>query len=158
VDLLENDGAGLNLAYEVRMGILGHTGDYVPETLEGQIVRISDRIAYVNHDIDDAIRAGIMSADDIPKSISMVLGNNHAQRINTLVCDIIATSRDSDYIVLSPAVEQALLELRNFLFEKVYRNPPDSSGCNSDNCYNRFSSGSGQEDQRQWRYRNQVYA
>ena len=123
VDLLENNGAGLNLTYEVRMGILGHTGDYVPETLEGQIVRISDRIAYVNHDIDDAIRAGIMAGDDIPKSISSVLGQNHSQRINTLVCDIITASRESDSIVLSPAVEQALLDLRSFLFEKVYRNP-----------------------------------
>ena len=123
VDLLENNGAGLNLTYEVRMGILGHTGDYVPETLEGQIVRVSDRIAYVNHDIDDAIRAGIMAGDDIPKSISSVLGQNHSQRINTLVCDIITASRESDSIVLSPAVEQALLDLRSFLFEKVYRNP-----------------------------------
>ena len=123
VDLLENNGAGLNLTYEVRMGILGHTGDYVPETLEGQIVRVSDRIAYVNHDIDDAIRAGIMAGDDIPKSISTVLGQNHSQRINTLVCDIITASRESDSIVLSPAVEQALLDLRSFLFEKVYRNP-----------------------------------
>ena len=123
VDLLENNGAGLNLTYEVRMGILGHTGDYVPETLEGQIVRVSDRIAYVNHDIDDAIRAGIMAGDDIPKSISAVLGQNHSQRINTLVCDIITASRESDSIVLSPAVEQALLDLRSFLFEKVYRNP-----------------------------------
>ena len=123
VDILENNGAGLNLTYEVRMGILGHTGSYVPETLEGQIVRISDRIAYVNHDIDDAIRAGIMAGEDIPKSISNVLGNNHSQRINTLVCDIITASRDNDSIVLSPSVEQALLDLRSFLFEKVYRNP-----------------------------------
>ena len=123
VDLLENNGEGLNLTYEVRMGILGHTGSYIPETLEGQIVRISDRIAYVNHDIDDAIRAGIMAGEDIPKSISTVLGNNHSQRINSLVCDIITTSKDSDGIALSPAVEQALLDLRGFLFEKVYRNP-----------------------------------
>ena len=123
VDLLENNGAGLNLTYEVRMGILGHTGEYVPETLEGQIVRISDRIAYVNHDIDDAIRAGIMDGNDIPGSIANVLGNNHSQRINTLVCDIITASRDSDTIVLSPTVGQALLDLRSFLFEKVYRNP-----------------------------------
>jgi dGTPase len=123
VDILENNGAGLNLTYEVRMGILGHTGSYVPETLEGQIVRISDRIAYVNHDIDDAIRAGIMAGEDIPRSISNVLGNNHSQRINTLVCDIITASRDSDEIVLSATVGQALLDLRSFLFEKVYRNP-----------------------------------
>ena len=102
VDILENSGAGLNLTYEVRMGILGHTGSRVPETLEGQIVRISDRIAYVNHDIDDAIRAGIMDVKDIPRSISDVLGQTHSQRINTLVCDMIAASQDSDVIVLSP--------------------------------------------------------
>ena len=123
VDLLENNGNGLNLTYEVRMGILGHTGSFVPETLEGQIVRISDRIAYVNHDIDDAIRAGILSGDEIPKSVSDVLGNNHSQRINTLVCDIITASQDCEQIMLSPKVEQALLELREFLFERVYRNP-----------------------------------
>ena len=123
VDVLENNGDGLNLTYEVRMGILGHTGSCVPETLEGQIVRISDRIAYVNHDIDDAVRAGILDRNDIPRSISSVLGDRHSQRINTLVCDIITASRDSDSIVLSPAVVQALLELRSFLFERVYRNP-----------------------------------
>ena len=123
VDVLENDGRGLNLSYEVRMGILGHTGPFVPETLEGQIVRRADQIAYVNHDIDDALRAGIMDSTAIPKSISAVLGDRHSQRINTLVCDIITTSRESDTIELSPAVGQALLDLRSFLFEKVYHNP-----------------------------------
>ena len=123
VDVLENNGEGINLTYEVRMGILGHTGSYVPETLEGQIVRVSDRIAYVNHDIDDAVRAGIMDGNDVPRSIRNVLGERHSQRINTLVCDIITASHDSDSIVLSPEVEQALLDLRSFLFEKVYRNP-----------------------------------
>ncbi len=123
VDILENDGTGLNLTYEVRMGILGHTGPHIPETLEGQIVRISDRIAYVNHDIDDAIRAGIMDSRDIPRSISNALGENHSQRINTLVCDMITASKDSDKIVLSPDVHQALQDLRSFLFERVYRNP-----------------------------------
>ncbi len=123
VDVLENSGEGLNLTYEVRMGILGHTGPHIPETLEGQIVRISDRIAYVNHDIDDAVRAGILSMDDIPRSVSQVLGDRHSQRINTLVCDIITASRDADNIVLSPTVDKALLDLRGFLFEKVYLNP-----------------------------------
>ena len=123
VDVLENDGAGLNLSYEVRMGILGHTGDRIPETLEGQVVRYSDRFAYVNHDIDDAIRAGILSNDDIPNQISDILGNNHSQRINTLVCDIIRTSREAGAILLSPAVDQALKDLRAYMFEKVYRNP-----------------------------------
>jgi len=123
VDVLEKDGVGLNLTYEVRMGIVGHTGDYIPETLEGQVVRRSDQIAYVNHDIDDAIRAGILSNDDIPRGISGVLGYNHRDRINNLVCDIIRTSREAGEIRLSPAVECALKDLRAFMFERVYRNP-----------------------------------
>lgn len=123
VDILEKDGRGLNLTYEVRMGILGHTGDRIPETLEGQIVRRSDQIAYVNHDIDDAMRAGILQDTDIPKSISMALGEHHSQRINTLVCDMILSSREAGTIVLSPGVDTALKELRAFMFEKVYRNP-----------------------------------
>ena len=123
VDALENDGNGLNLTYEVRMGILGHTGPRIPETLEGQIVRRSDQIAYVNHDIDDATRAGILSNDDIPDSISDVLGRTHSQRINTLVCDAIHTSREAGTVCLSPKVDQALKDLRAFMFERVYRNP-----------------------------------
>jgi dGTPase len=123
VDELENGGKGLNLTYEVRMGILGHTGQNIPETLEGQIVRRADRIAYVNHDIDDAIRAGILSASDIPREISVVLGETHGQRIDTLVWDMIQTSREAGAIYLSPKVELALDELRSFMFENVYRNP-----------------------------------
>lgn len=123
VDILANDGQGLNLTNEVRMGILGHTGPYLPETLEGQIVRRSDQIAYVNHDIDDAIRAGILSASDLPKSIVAVLGERHSQRIDTLVCDVIQTSREAGTISLTPAVEKALKDLRSFMFENVYYNP-----------------------------------
>ena len=123
VDVLENDGQGLNLTYEVRNGILCHTGDPWPETLEGMVVRRSDQIAYVNHDIDDAIRAGILSNDDIPNSISDVLGHNHSQRINTLVTDAIFTSREAGTVMLSPAVDNALKTLRSFMFERVYRNP-----------------------------------
>ena len=123
VDILEKDGQGLNLTYEVRMGILGHTGDRIPETLEGQIVRRSDQIAYVNHDIDDAVRAGILQNSDIPKSISDILGTHHSQRINTLTCDMIQSSREAGTIILSPSVDNALTELRSFMFEKVYRNP-----------------------------------
>ena len=123
VDILENDGAGLNLTYEVRMGILCHTGEQLPETMEGQIVRKADRIAYVNHDIDDAIRAGILSREDIPRSVLKVLGVTHSERINTLVCDAINTSRDAGKFMLSPGVDKALAELRAFMFEKVYRNP-----------------------------------
>lgn len=123
VDFLENDGRGLNLSYEVRMGIVGHTGSYIPETLEGQIVRYSDRIAYINHDIDDAIRAGILDSSAIPRDLAQLLGDNHAQRIDTFVCDMILTSREAGEILLSPKVDQALKDLRSFMFEKVYRNP-----------------------------------
>ena len=123
VDVLENGGKGLNLTHEVRLGILGHTGAYIPETLEGRVVRWADRIAYVNHDIDDATRAGILTNGDIPRSISNVLGETHGERIDTLVCDMIVTSREAGDIVLSPAVETALNELRSFMFERVYRNP-----------------------------------
>ena len=123
VDYLEKDGQGLNLTYEVRNGILCHTGDVWPETLEGQIVRRSDQIAYVNHDIDDAIRAGILTNDDIPQEITDILGHNHSSRINTLVTDIIRVSREAGAICLSPAVEKALKDLRSFMFENVYRNP-----------------------------------
>ena len=123
VDVLENGGEGLNLTYEVRMGILGHTGSFVPETMEGQIVRWADRMAYVNHDIDDAIRAGILSTEDIPRAVLKALGMTHSARINTLVCDMITTSRESGKIALSPKVEQALDQLREFMFARVYRNP-----------------------------------
>ena len=123
VDILERGGLGLNLTHEVRLGILGHTGPYVPETLEGQVVRWSDRIAYVNHDIDDAVRAGILTDEDIPQSVNDVLGRNHSQRIDTLVCDLIVTSREAGTIVFTPSVEKALNDLRSFMFERVYRNP-----------------------------------
>ena len=123
VDVLENEGRGLNLTNEVRLGILGHTGSYIPDTLEGQVVRRSDQIAYVNHDIDDAIRAGILRNEDIPRSISDVLGCTHRDRINTLVCDTIRTSREAGAICMAPATDRALRELREFMFDRVYRNP-----------------------------------
>ena len=123
VDVLEKDGQGLNLTYEVRNGILCHTGDPWPETLEGQIVRRSDQIAYVNHDIDDAIRAGILTNEDIPSEITNILGQDHSSRINTLVTDIIRISREAGAVCLSPDVEKALKDLRSFMFEKVYRSP-----------------------------------
>ena len=124
VDILEKDGEGLNLTYEVRMGILGHSSSArMPETMEGQIVRRADQMAYVNHDIDDAIRAGILSGEDIPRSITKVLGSTHSQRLNTLVCDTIETSKEAGEILLSPNVDKALSDLRAFMFENVYRNP-----------------------------------
>ncbi len=124
VDILEKGGEGLNLTYEVRMGILGHSSSArMPETMEGQIVRRADQMAYVNHDIDDAIRAGILSGEDIPRSITKVLGSTHSQRLNTLVCDTIETSKEAGEILLSPNVDKALSDLRAFMFENVYRNP-----------------------------------
>ncbi len=123
VDKLEKDGRGLNLSYEVRRGILCHSGPDVAETLEGQIVRLSDRIAYINHDIDDAMRANILKNEDIPRQIAAVLGETHSERINTLVSDVVASSMDKPVIAMTPSIEAAMLELRSFMFEHVYRNP-----------------------------------
>ena len=123
VDVLEKDGRGLNLCYETRMGILGHTGDRIPETLEGQIVRISDRIAYINHDIDDACRAGILRNEDIPQNLRKQLGETHSERINTLVMDVIETSRQQGTLARTPEITEAMERLRDFMFEHVYRNP-----------------------------------
>ncbi len=123
VDRLEKDGRGLNLTYEVRMAIVGHTGPQIPETLEGQIVRVSDRIAYINHDLDDAMRAGILTDRDIPREISYVLGENHRERINTLVMDMVSHTMETGMLGMRPEVAKAMDDLRNFLFERVYRNP-----------------------------------
>lgn len=123
VDKLEKDGRGLNLTYEVRMAILGHTGPNIPETLEGQVVRTSDRIAYINHDLDDAIRAGILCEQDIPREITYVLGDTHRDRINTLVMDMIRFTTETGTLGMTPEVARAMDDLRNFLFERVYRNP-----------------------------------
>jgi dGTPase len=121
VEKLEYNGKGLNLTFEVRDGILNHTGSSpAPATLEGKIVRIADRIAYVNHDIDDAIRAGIIDDSDLLPSTMEVLGRHHSQRIDTLVRDMVEMSRGRDDIHQSPEVADALDELREFLFERVY--------------------------------------
>ncbi len=121
VERLEYGGKGLNLTWEVRDGILGHTGKSTPPaTLEGRIVRTADRIAYVNHDIDDAIRAGILRENELPAATLRVLGRHHSQRINTLVNDMVERSRGCGDILLSPEVEAALDELRAFLFDRVY--------------------------------------
>lgn len=123
VDILEKDGQGLNLCNEVREGIVGHTGPVIPKTLEGQIVRRADQIAYVNHDIDDAIRAGILTAGDIPRDIAAILGENQRDRINTLVCDMIFTSREAGSICMTQEIQKALADLRSFMFARVYHNP-----------------------------------
>lgn len=119
VETLE-DGHGLNLTWEVRDGIKNHTESEEPSTLEGKIVRLSDRIAYINHDIDDAIRANIISQESLPRSCIKVLGETHGQRINNMVEDVISSSLNKAYIRMSDKVEKATNELRDFMFEKVY--------------------------------------
>ncbi len=120
VERIENGGKGLNLTAEVRDGILCHTGEVRAETLEGRIVATADRIAYVNHDIDDAIRAGILSERDLPASTHAVLGPDHSSRIETLVLDMVETSAAADDVLMSERVWGAMMELREFLFERVY--------------------------------------
>lgn len=124
IDFLEirNGKHGLNLTFEVRDGILNHPGSYKASTLEGQIVSFSDRIAYINHDIDDALRANIIKRDEIPTDYLNVLGNSHGERINTMILDIIETSKDSNEIKMSDQILQATTSLRNFLFDNVYYN------------------------------------
>ena len=123
VDRLERDGEGLNLTYEVRRGILCHTGSDQAETLEGRLLRLADKIAYINHDIDDAMRGKIIYPMDLPLSVSQVLGFTHSERINTLTVDIITQSAGKNDIVQSPACRDAMNELREFMFEYVYRSP-----------------------------------
>ena len=123
VDRLENDGLGLNLTYEVRRGIVCHTGPDQAETLEGRIVRLADKIAYLSADIDDALRGGIIYPLDIPAHIAQVLGDTHSQRINTLVTDIIVTSQGKNEIAQSPEIAAAMADLKEFMTEFVYRNP-----------------------------------
>ena len=123
VDRLEKEGAGLNLTFEVRDGILNHTGKGYPSTREGELVRIADRIAYVNHDVDDALRAGIIAWEDLPQGPLAVLGEKMSVRIDTLVRDIISNSNKKGEISLSDSVYEALMELRAWLFEHVYIKP-----------------------------------
>jgi len=127
VDKLEKDGEGLNLTYEVRNGIVRHTNDPLADTLEGRIVRLSDKIAYVNHDVDDSVRAGILSEEDIPEEIKSILGFRYSERINTLVEDVINESTDKNEILQSPAAYFALDSFYSFLYENVYVNPKAKS-------------------------------
>ncbi len=124
-DRLEKDGRGLNLSREVLDGMLCHTGERKPMTLEGNIVRLSDRIAYVNHDTDDAVRAGIMREEDIPASVREVIGDSFSKRIDTVIRDVVASS-DSE-IRMSLPVAWAMDEFRSFMFQAVYQNPKAKS-------------------------------
>ncbi|MCL1796962.1 MAG: deoxyguanosinetriphosphate triphosphohydrolase [Eggerthellaceae bacterium] len=121
VEVIENSGKGLNLTAEVRDGILCHTGSQRAETFEGNIVALADRIAYVNHDLDDAIREGIIEESQLPSTTHQVLGQDHSSRIQTLVLDVVTTSAAQDEIMLSEVVWEAMMELRAFLFERVYQ-------------------------------------
>jgi dGTPase len=120
VESLERDGRGLNLTEAVRDGILNHTGPGKPATLEGRIVRVVDRIAYINHDIDDALRAGVIEASDLPAGEIAALGNTTSERIETLVNDLIERSNAVQDIVQSDDVGGAMLRLRKFMFDHVY--------------------------------------
>jgi len=116
VEVIEN----LNLTQEVLDGIVSHPGDCEAQTLEGTVLKYADRIAYINHDIDDACRGGIISDKDIPAIITDVLGDTHAKRINTLVCDIVTASQGKNKIMMTEEVEEAMNRLRNFMFDYVY--------------------------------------
>ena len=123
VERLEKQGEGLNLTWEVRDGILNHKSAGTPHTLEGQIVRLSDKIAYINHDIDDAIRGGVLKEEDIPKPYREILGNSTRVRLDTMIHNVIINSMDQPEIRMSPEVERATMDLRAFMFENVYKNP-----------------------------------
>ncbi|MBQ5564530.1 MAG: deoxyguanosinetriphosphate triphosphohydrolase [Clostridia bacterium] len=119
VDILENNGQGLNLTYETRNGILRHTRGIEAETVEGRIVKIADRIAYINHDIDDAVRAGVMDISDIPKDILEILGTRHSERINTLVLSLIENTSDGN-LKMEENIQSAFDQLHKFMFDEVY--------------------------------------
>ncbi len=123
VDLLERDGMGLNLTEEVRDGILNHQTSGMPRTLEGQIVRFSDKIAYMHHDCDDAIRGGLLTEKDIPREITEVIGDTTGKRLDYFIHDIVTTSYGKNHIAMSEPVAEAMKKLRRFMFEHVYKNP-----------------------------------
>lgn len=123
VELLENNGRGLNLTKEVRDGIVNHRTSGKPATLEGKVVRLSDKIAYINHDIDDAIRGRIISEKNIPIKYTNILGDSTKKRLDTLVHDIVKHSIEKNDILMSPEVENAMMGLRQYMFESVYTNP-----------------------------------
>jgi dGTPase len=122
VDRIEKDGGGLNLTFEVRDGIVNHPSSRMPETMEGQIVRIADRAAYINHDVDDAIRAGIMLEADIPEEIKCALGDNYSKRIDSIIGDIISASAASGTIGMSPGISFVFDSFHSFMYRNVYTN------------------------------------
>jgi len=127
VEKLENDGAGLNLTFEVRDGILHHKKSGTPATLEGVVVSLADRIAYINHDIDDAIRAGVLKESDLPDECIRVLGNSHGKRINTMILDVVEQSAGKPQVRMSERMYVQFDALRDFMFDNVYKNPKAKS-------------------------------
>ena len=127
VDLLEKNGQGLNLTWEVRDGIRNHQTDGRPTTLEGKIVRFSDKIAYIHHDMDDAIRGGILKESDVPKEICDVIGYSTGERLDHFIHDLVSTSYGKNDIMMSEPVAKAMKELRKFMFDRVYQNPEAKS-------------------------------
>lgn len=122
VDLLERDGRGLNLTWEVRDGIKNHQTEGIPQTLEGKVVRLSDKIAYIHHDMDDAIRAGLLTEADIPKEIGDVIGYTTGERLDHFIHDIVTESQGKNDVIMSVEVAKAMKSLREFMFERVYQN------------------------------------
>ncbi|MBO6241040.1 MAG: deoxyguanosinetriphosphate triphosphohydrolase [Butyrivibrio sp.] len=123
VEKLENYGQGMNLTWEVRDGIVNHEMDLKPATLEGRVVRLSDKIAYMHHDMDDAIRGGIITEDQVPEDLCKVIGHTNGEWLDTFIHDIVANSLDKDDILMSEEVYEAFHKLRKFMFERVYTNP-----------------------------------
>jgi len=122
VDVLEKNGQGLNLTFEVRDGILNHQTTGMPSTLEGKVVRLSDKIAYIHHDMDDAMRAGILKESDVPRSIGDVIGYTCGERLDHFIHDIVMSSIGRDDVMMSKPVEKAMSDIRQFMFEHVYQN------------------------------------
>ena len=123
MEKLEYDGKGLNLTWEVRDGIVNHTSSGHPATVEGKVVSLADRIAYINHDIDDAMRAGVLTEEDLPRSCIDLFGPTHSKRINSLIINVIENSQNSAEIRFSPDYAEEFKVLRKFMFDRVYLNP-----------------------------------
>lgn len=123
LDILEKDGQGLNLTWEVRDGVLNHEMETVPHTLEGKIVRLSDKIAYIRHDMEDAIRGGILRESDLPQDIGARIGYTNGEWLNTFIHDIVENSYGKNDIIMSESIYRAMMDLREFMFKRVYTNP-----------------------------------
>ena len=158
VERLEKNGEGLNLTWEVRDGIVNHTGKSMASTLEGVIVKYADRIAYINHDIDDACRAGILTLSDIPEELRQTLGESHSGRINCMVRSLVEASKDSPEIRMGKDVQEASDALRRFLFENVYTNPIAKSQESKSKALliRLFEYYLKKPDEMPWQYRNNV--